>query len=47
MKGMLAYFAVPQTVAAVYKAVYKALHCVSVARIYRTFKHFAAPDIRL
>jgi hypothetical protein len=46
MKGMLAYccgdFVVPQTVATVHKA----LHCVSVARIHRTFKLFAAPDIR-
>jgi len=50
MKGMLAYccgdFAVPHTVAAVHKAVYKALHCVSVARIHRAFKLFAAKDIR-
>jgi len=50
MEGMLAYrcgdFAVPQTVATVCKAVYKALHCISVARIHRTFKLFAAPDIR-
>jgi hypothetical protein len=50
MKGMLAYrcgeFAVPQTVATVYKAVYKALHCVPVAKIHRAFELFAAPDIR-
>jgi hypothetical protein len=46
MKGMFVYrcgdFAVPQSVGTVYKAFY----CASVARIHRTFKLFAAPDIR-
>jgi hypothetical protein len=50
MKGMLEYrcgdFSFPQAAATVYKTVYKALHCVSVARTHRTFKLFAASDIR-